>query len=206
MRRFPIFRVARELVDRFEPGPTYHCPAVKQTFVQVGGMPETPSRVRVVATNAMIAVIVVVIALFNMPASAITRAASPVVNAIALPLGLDQGWSVFAPTPPTRQDVVEVNVVMAGGTMKTWTLPKVNRVFGVPTSHRWRKVKETLITNPDTRADFAHWAVRTLTAPGDQPVYVEIVLRTQDIPAPGSDKPDQTAVDVLYRENLGGPR
>jgi hypothetical protein len=169
-------------------------------------MSETPSRVRVVATNAMIAAIVVVIALFNLPASAITHAASPVVNAIALPLGLDQGWSVFAPTPPTRQDVIEVNVVMAGVTMKTWKLPKANRVFGVPISHRWRKLKETLITTPDTRADFVHWAVRTLTAPGDQPVFVEMVLRTQDIPEPGSDKPDRATVEVLYRENLAVPR
>jgi hypothetical protein len=95
---------------------------------------------------------------------------------------------------------------MASGTMKTWTLPKANRVFGVPTSHRWRKLKEALITTPDIRADFVHWAVRTLTAPGDQPVFVEMVLRTQDIPEPGSDKPDRATVEVLYRENLAVPR
>jgi hypothetical protein len=169
-------------------------------------MPDTPSRVWVVATNAMITVILVVIVLFNLPASAITRATAPVVNAIALPLGLDQGWSVFAPTPPTRQDTVEVNVVMASGAVKTWTLPRSNRVFGAPTSHRWRKIKETLITTPGVRADFVHWAVRTLSAPDDPPLYVEMVLRTEDMPVPGGDEPREKTVQILYQEDLAAPR
>jgi hypothetical protein len=169
-------------------------------------MPDRPSRIRETATSVMIAVIVVVVVVFNLPASPITRGLAPVVNAIALPLGLDQSWAVFAPTPPTRQDNIEVNVVMASGTVKTWTLPRSNRVFGVPTSHRWRKLKETLVTSPELRADFVHWVVRRLSLPGDQPVFVEMVLRTQDMPDPGSDKPDQTGVQVLYREDLGGRR
>jgi hypothetical protein len=186
--------------------PTYHSSAFKQTFVQAGEMPKIPSRVRETATSAMIAVLLVVIVLFNLPASAITRAASPVVNAIALPLGLDQGWSVFAPTPPTRQEDVEVNVVMASGTVKTWTLPRANRVFGVPTSHRWRKFKESLVTTPDVRPDFVHWVVRKLTSASDPPVYVELVLRTEDMPVPGGDKPNGKTVQILYSENLAGPR
>ena len=107
MRRFPIFRLTHEVIGRFSPQAIYHCPALKQTFLQAGEMPDTPSRVREIAASAMIAVGLVVVVLFNLPASAITRTTAPVVNAIALPLGLDQNWALFAPTPPTRQEDIE---------------------------------------------------------------------------------------------------
>jgi len=163
-------------------------------------------RIRGIATNAMLAVIVMVIVLFNLPASAITKAVSPVVNSIALPLGLDQNWALFAPEPPTRQDNLAVNVTMASGAVRTWELPRANPVFGVPTEHRWRKLKETLITTPETRADFIHWVVRRLTAPDDRPVYVEMVLRTESMPPPGSDEPVKTGVELLYREDVAAPQ
>jgi hypothetical protein len=169
-------------------------------------MPGRPSRIRVIATNTTIAAIVVVIVLFNLPASAITKAVSPVVNSIALPLGLDQNWALFAPEPPTRQDNLAVNVTMAGGAVRTWQLPEANAVFGVPTAHRWRKLKETLITTPRTRADFAHWVVRRLTSANDRPVYVEMVLRTESMPPPGSDAQAETGVQLLYREDLAASR
>ena len=154
----------------------------------------------------MIVVILTVVVLFNLPASAITRATAPIVNAIALPLGLDQSWALFAPAPPSRQDNLEVNVAMASGAVRTWTLPKSNPVFGVPTSHRWRKLKESLVTTPALRADFAHWVVRRLTPAGDRAVGVEMVLRTVDMAPPGSHETGQTGVQTLYTEDLAGPR
>lgn len=175
-------------------------------FPYISEMPDTRSRVREIATSAIIAVILVVVVLFNLPASAITRATSPVVNSIALPLGLDQNWALFAPTPPTRQEDVEVHVSMASGAVKTWTLPRNNRVFGVPTTHRWRKFKESLLTTPEIRPDFAHWVVRKLAGPGDRPVRVDMVLRTEGIPRPGSNDPGQTAVETLYSEDLADTR
>jgi hypothetical protein len=174
--------------------------------VQVGETPQTPSRAREIAASAVIVVLVAVVVLFNLPASAITRAAAPVVNAIALPLGLDQNWAVFAPRPPSRQDNVEVNVTMTSGVTRTWTLPRANPVFGVPTSHRWRKLKETLVTTPTLRPDFAHWAVRRLTPSGDRAVHVEMILRTVGMPPPGSDETGQPGVETLYSEDLAGPR
>jgi len=187
------------------PRSNYHSSALKQT-VQAGEVPEIPQRVRETATSAMIAVILVVVVLFNLPASAITRAASPVVNAIALPLGMDQKWSVFAPTPPTRQDTVEVNIVTASGAVKTWMLPRANRVFGVATSHRWRKFKEVLVTSQDVRPDFVHWVVRRLSTPDDPATYVEMVLRTEDMTVPGGDEPRAKTVQILYQEDLAGSR
>lgn len=206
MRRFPIFRLTHEVIGRFLLQAIYHCPAVKQTFVQAGEMPDRPSRVREIAASALIAVGLVVVVLFNLPASAITRATAPVVNAIALPLGLDQNWALFAPTPPTRQEDVEVYVTMADGDVKAWVLPRSNRVLGVPTTHRWRKFKESLLTKPEIRPDFAHWVVERLTGPDDRPVRVDMILRSADMPAPGSGEPGQTAVESLYSEDLAGPR
>lgn len=154
----------------------------------------------------MIGVGLIVVVLFNLPAGAITRATAPVVNSIALPLGLDQNWALFAPRPPTRQEDVEVYVTMAGGEVKSWALPRSNPVLGVPAMHRWRKVKESLLTTPETRSDFAHWVVRRLTGPGDRPAHVEMILRSAGMTAPGDDGQAQTAVEVLYSEDLAGPR
>ena len=174
--------------------------------VQVGETPQTPSRAREIAASAVIVVILGVVVLFNLPASAITRAVAPVVNSIALPLGLDQNWAVFAPRPPSRQDNVEVNVTMASGVTRTWTLPRANPVFGVPTSHRWRKLKETLVTTPNLRPDFVHWVVRRLTPSGDRAVHADMILRTVGMPPPGSDETGLPGVETLYSEDLAGPR
>ncbi len=169
-------------------------------------MPDTPSRVREIAAGAMLGVGLAVVVLFNLPASAITRTAAPVVNAIALPLGLDQNWALFAPVPPTRQEDVEVYVTMADGDVRAWVMPRSNRVLGVPTAHRWRKFKESLLTTPEIRSDFAHWVVRTLCRPDDRAVHVEMVLRSVAMAAPGSDGQGQAAVEILYSEDLAGSR
>jgi hypothetical protein len=92
----------------------------------------------------MIVVILAIGVVGNLPDAAITRAVSPVVDAIALPLGLDQNWSMYAPDPPKSQQNIEVHIAMADGTEKVWTLPRLNPVFGVAFSHRWRRFKEGL--------------------------------------------------------------
>ncbi|MEB4208019.1 hypothetical protein [Mycobacterium sp. 94-17] len=142
----------------------------------------------------------------NLPAAAITRAVAPLVDRIAVPLGLDQNWSMYAPNPPQRQEDIEVHIAMADKSERVWTLPRTNAVFGVAYSHRWRKYKENLLTERQIRAEFAHWAVRELTRPGDQPVTVVMLLRTREIPPPGAGGPGQTAVETLYSENLAGNR
>lgn len=169
-------------------------------------MPETPSRIRETAISLVIVVFLAIGVMWNMPASAIKRAVAPILEPIGLSVGLDQNWSLFAPTPPERQENVEVHVAMASGTDKVWTLPRSNQIFGVPFTHRWRKLKETLLTEPEIRADFAHWVVRELTPPGDRAVHVEMLLHSEDIPAPGVKEQGQTAVKSLYREDLTGNR
>jgi hypothetical protein len=160
------------------------------------------SRICQVGISAMIVVVVAIGVVYNLPGSAIRRAASPFIDPIALSAGLDQNWSVFAPNPPTRQEDVEVDVAMASGTDKVWTLPRLDPVFGVSLSHRWRKFKESLLNSPQIRSDFVHWVVRQLTGPGDHAVHVEMLLRTEDIPPPGVREPGRSALQTLYSENL----
>jgi hypothetical protein len=169
-------------------------------------MPETPSRVREAAISAVIVVVLAVGVEWSLPNSAIKDAASPVLEPIGLATGLDQNWSLFAPTPPQRQENIEVHVAMSSGIDKVWTLPARNHVLGVAFTHRWRKFKEALVTTPQIRADFVHWVVRQSTGPGERAVHAEMLLRTEDIVRPGAEGQGQTGVQTLYREDLTGNR
>ena len=169
-------------------------------------MPETPSRVREPAISAVIVLVLAIGVEWSLPNSAIKAAMSPILEPVGLATGLDQNWSLFAPTPPQRQENIEVHVAMSSGIDKMWTLPRTNQVFGVAFTHRWRKFKETLITTPQIRAEFVHWVVRQSTGPGEHAVHAEMLLRTEDIPPPGVKDQGQTAVQTLYSEDLTGNR
>jgi hypothetical protein len=164
------------------------------------------SRLSKAAISAMIVIILACGVMSNLPDSAITRAVYPLLRPVTLASGLDQNWSMFAPTPPQRLEYLEVHVVMANGADKVWTVPRRNRIMGVAFSHRWRKFKEALVTNADIRPDFAHWVVRQVSEPGDQPARVDMVLRTQHLPPPGVQEPGQVGAEILYSENLTGTR
>ena len=128
-------------------------------------------RIRETAISAMIVVILAIGVVSNLPDAAITRAVYPLLRPVAIASGLDQNWSMFAPTPPQRLEYLEVHVRMANGADKVWTVPRRNRIMGVAFSHRWRKFKEALMTNAEIRPDFAHWVVSQLSGPGDHPVH-----------------------------------
>ena len=159
-------------------------------------------RIRETAISAMIVVILAIGVVSNLPDAAITRAVYPLLRPVAIASGLDQNWSMFAPTPPQRVEYLEVHVRMANGADKVWTVPRRNRIMGVAFSHRWRKFKEALMTNAEIRPDFAHWVVRQLSGPGDHPVHVDMLLRTQQLPPPGVEGPGQVGSEALYSENL----
>jgi hypothetical protein len=53
----------------------------------------------------------------------------------------------------------------------------------------------------------AHWAVREVTEPNEHPVAVAVVLRTQNLSAPGEEdaaSSGKAATKVLYQEALAG--
>jgi hypothetical protein len=58
------------------------------------------------------------------------------------------------------------------------------------------------------RPQLAHWVVREVTKPDERAASVSIVLRTENLSAPGDEGEGgkAPAKKVLYQEALAGPR
>jgi hypothetical protein len=157
------------------------------------------------AISALIGVILLIGVVWNMPDSAIKRALVPPLQPIAVSTGLDQYWTMYAPDPPQRLENLEVHVTMADGAERVWTIQPRDRIVGVAAHHRWRKLKESLQTEPQIRPAWAHWVVRQLTGPSERPVHVRMILKTEVLPPPGVDGRGEAGTETLYDEALAGP-
>jgi hypothetical protein len=156
--------------------------------------------------GAVVALIVLIAVVSNLPAgSALKQSLSPVLSPIAMATGLEQYWSMYAPNPPQRLEDLEVHVTMADGADRVWTLPLDGRdhVVGVAVSHRWRKLRETLYSDARSRPALAHWVVGQVSGPSERAVGVQIIVRTETLPAPGQSGRTKTGVETLYKEDLG---
>jgi len=156
------------------------------------------------AISALIAVILLIGVVWNMPDSAIKRALVAPLEPIAVSTGLDQYWTMYAPDPPQRLENLEVHVTMADGVERVWTIQPRDRVVGVAAHHRWRKLKESLQTEPQIRPGWAHWVARRLTGPTERPVHVTMILKTEVLPPPGVSGRGETGTETLYDETLAG--
>jgi len=157
------------------------------------------------AISTLIVVVLLIGVVWNMPESAIKRLLVPPLEPIAVSTGLDQYWTMYAPDPPQRLENLEIHVTMADGADRVWTVQPRDPIVGVGAHHRWRKLKESLTSEPQIRADWAHWVVRQLTAPSERPVQVRMILKTEVLPPPGVDGTGKTATETLYDETLSGP-
>ena len=81
---------------------------------------------------------------------------------------------------------------------------RVDLVIGPFSWYHWQKLKEQTIREPASRRGIARWVVRRLTDPGDRPVHVQMLLRTELLPPPGADGPRTVKIKSLYDEALGG--
>ena len=96
---------------------------------------------RLVLTAAM-AVLVVCVALWNLPPGRPRDEVRPVVGRVLLPLGLDQDWALFAPDPRQFSVGLSARVTLADGTERVW-LPPTDGVLLEPyRSYRWQKYVE----------------------------------------------------------------
>ena len=157
------------------------------------------------AISGLIAAVILIGVVSNMPASAIKQALQPTLQPIAVATGLDQFWGMYAPDPPSRLETLDVHVTMADGGDRVWTLPaQYDPVVGVAASHRWRKLKESLLSEQQIRPQFAHWVVHELTGPSERVSRVQMILRTEVLPPPGTSGPGATGVETIYDEHLAG--
>jgi hypothetical protein len=160
-----------------------------------------------VVISALVAAILLVGLTCNLPDSPIKRGLLPLVEPVAVPADLDQGWAMHA-NPSARVDTVEVHVKMADGEDRVWTLEPGAR--GVGWWDRWILLRYAAVLDSSIRPQLARWVVRELTEPGERAVGVSMVLRTETLQAP--DEPPReggrrpTAMKLLYQENLAGPQ
>jgi hypothetical protein len=153
--------------------------------------------------SALIVAVILIAVVSNMPASAVKQSLAPVLTPIAAATGLDQFWGMYAPDPPSRLENLEAHVTMADGGDRVWVLPtQYDRFVGVAASHRWRKLKESLVSEPAIRPQFAHWVVHQLTGPAERANRVYILMRTEVLPPPGTRDRGATGVEIIYDEIL----
>jgi hypothetical protein len=143
------------------------------------------SRVREVATSALIVVVLMTAVLSALPGSTIKKTVAPVLFPVARVTGLDQSWGMFAPNPPKANSAIEVHVIMSNGTDRVW------RPFDDPSLRKmqWRKFKEDVINSKEYRPGLALWAIRQMTDDANRAVRVAIIVQTETIPLPGQGEP-----------------
>lgn len=152
-------------------------------------------------------VVVVALAIgvvWSMPDAAFKRLLTPGLQPVATATGLEQDWRMYAPDPLRRVEYVEVRVTMADGAQRVWTNPRGGRVVSAFAWYHWQKLKENLVSEPGIRAGLAHWAIRQLTRPTERAARVQMTLRAESLPAPGSNSPRTTESEILYDEILAG--
>jgi hypothetical protein len=176
-------------------------------FVQ--GLAETQERAeRTLFGQGVISGLIVIIfgtaLVWCMPVSTIRNDLLPVINPVAMSVGLDQYWGVFAPNPPRQVDTVQVQVTMSDGTVQVWRSPHGDPVIGQFSWYHWQKLEENLVKYPGIRPAFCRWVAGQLAGGDVRATRVRMLRNTVTIPPPGSSAAPQTKTAVLYDAPLGG--
>lgn len=155
--------------------------------------------------SGLILLIIAVGVVWNLPDSPIKRLVSPVAKPVAVPTGLDQGWAMYSPNPSRRLDTIEVQVAMADGENRVWTMQPGAKGISDFGWDRWMVMRYSAVLDANVRPDLARWVAREVTGPGERAVAVSVILRTETLQAP--DEPTAegrraNATKVLYQENL----
>jgi hypothetical protein len=151
--------------------------------------------------TGLIAVILGVQILWNLPDSTIRQTVTPVVDPATL-IGVTERWPMFSPDPTQRIEYLDVTVTMADGSTRTWTVnpyPPFKRVF---VANRWLNIKESAIRRPEVRPELARWVVDEVTEPGEQAAKVVMTMRFERLLPPGQHGPTSPAVRILYQEEF----
>lgn len=162
------------------------------------------SRVGGFVISVVIVAVFTIGVVWSMPDAAFKRLLTPGLQPVATATGLEQDWRMYAPEPLRRVEYVEVRVTMADGAQRIWTNPRGDRVVGTFAWYHWQKLKENLVREPGIRAGLAHWVIRQLTRLTERAVRVQMTLRAESLPAPGTNTPRTTDHEILYDEILTG--
>jgi hypothetical protein len=162
------------------------------------------SRVGELVISVMVVLILTIGVVWSLPDAEIKRRLGPALQPLAVATGLEQDWRMYAPEPLARMEFVEVRVTMADGLRRVWTTPGGDRVLGPFAWYHWQKLKEYVVREPGIRAGLAHWVIRRVTGSSERAARVRMILRSESLPAPGTDSPGAVGEEILYDENLTG--
>ena len=162
------------------------------------------SRVGEFAISVVVVLVLTIGVVWSLPDAEFKRRLTPVLRPVALATGLEQDWRMYAPEPLGRLEFVEVRVTMTNGIQRVWTTPRGDRVVGAFAWYRWQKLKENLVRVPAIRVGMAHWVVHRVTGRSERAARVQMILRTELLPVPGTDSPRTAGEEILYDEILTG--
>jgi hypothetical protein len=162
------------------------------------------SRFGELVISVMVVLILTIGVVWSLPDAEIKRRLGPVLQPLAVATGLEQDWRMYAPEPLARMEFVEVRVTMTDGLQRVWTTPGGDRVVGPFVWYHWQKLKENLVRVPEIRAGLAHWVIRRVTGSSEHASRVRMILRSESLPAPGTDSPGAVGEEILYDEKLTG--
>jgi hypothetical protein len=144
--------------------------------------------------NAFILWHLFALAIWLMPASAIWQTCIDWVRPYITFTGFMPTWSMFAPTPPSRDFYVEARITYANGQLRSWKYPRV----GDPGPLDWYRNERfyKLIENGQLEENRMVWpslaryaAQRNNIYPHNPPVSAALVRYFVDVPPPGAPFP-----------------
>lgn len=155
-----------------------------------------------VLISGLVATALIIAIVWNLPDSAIKHSATTTLEPIAEVAGLDQTWQMYAPDPIRKLEYLDIHVTMADGTDRVWNFHKGDPILGPFSWYHLQKIKEQAIRQRDIRAGLARWAVGQVTQPGEHPIRVQMVFRSEDLSPPGQDTNNGWHTEILYDETL----
>jgi hypothetical protein len=155
---------------------------------------ESLSRGKRLGISALIVLVLLGLFASAGPRSELRDGARDLARPFMLMTGLDQGWGVFAPSPPRTTNDVVARVERADGTVGVYPLEGGNGVTEY-WDYRWRKYGEQLWKKRGAereRIAFAGWIADQDRADGHAPTRVTLVRIVRPNLPPG-DGPDTGA-------------
>lgn len=125
----------------------------------------------------------------NLPASQIKTDLVPPALAFLTATGLDQDWSVFAPTPQTTSIFVDARTDYADGTSSVWPVPARTGPISAYVDYHWQKYGSFIRMNDYAKnwQLFATYIANRARAEGKTPVRVTLTRRWADSLPPGNE-------------------
>lgn len=135
--------------------------------------------------TALFAAFTAAILVWNMPASGLRDALTPVAARALFPLGLEQDWAMFAPDPRNTSLGIYALVTYDDGRQVTWRPPARGVIIAPYRTYRWQKYVERVVTDAYQYLwePTARWIAREV---GPGVTRVDLVRTWQWVVTPGS--------------------